>query len=53
MKAILRLAADREHRTLSNMIEYLLLEYCERHAIPCPARDDEPAYSPRNTSNNP
>lgn len=33
MKAMLRLAADREHRTLSNMIEHLLIDYCERHAI--------------------
>lgn len=33
MKEMLRIAADREHRTLSNMIEHLLIDYCERHAI--------------------
>lgn len=33
MKAMLRLAAEREHRTLSNMIEHLLIDYCVRNAI--------------------
>lgn len=35
MKALLRVAADREHRTLSNMLEHLLIDYCERHGIEC------------------
>ncbi|WP_407278233.1 hypothetical protein U5817_17355 [Aromatoleum evansii] len=39
MKATLRLLADREHRTLSNMIEHLLIDYCERNAIARPAQD--------------
>lgn len=33
MKELLRIAAEREHRTLSNMIEALVLDYCERHGI--------------------
>lgn len=33
LKALLRAAADREHRTLSNMIEHLLIDYCERNNI--------------------
>lgn len=33
MKELLRIAAEREHRTLSNMIEALVLAYCERHGI--------------------
>lgn len=40
-KALLRVAANREHRTLSNMIEHLLIDYCERHAISCAEHTDE------------
>lgn len=32
-KELLRRAAGVEHRTLSNMLEVLILEYCERHDI--------------------
>ncbi|WP_240619820.1 hypothetical protein [Cupriavidus neocaledonicus] len=32
-KDLLRRAAESEHRTLSNMLEVLILEYCERHRI--------------------
>ena len=34
MKELLRIAAEREHRTLSNMIEALVLDYCETKGIP-------------------
>lgn len=40
MKAMLRVAADREHRTLSNMIEHLLIDYCERLGIECPLQTE-------------
>jgi hypothetical protein len=33
MKELLRLAAEREHRTLSNMLEVLVLEYCNQHGL--------------------
>lgn len=33
MKELLRTAAEREHRTLSNMIEALVLDYCESEGI--------------------
>jgi len=33
MKELLRIAAEREHRTLSNMIEALVLDYCESKGI--------------------
>lgn len=33
MKELLRTAAEREHRTLSNMIEALVLDYCESRGI--------------------
>ena len=50
MKAMLRAAAEREHRTLSNMIEHLLIDYCERHAIPRPLlAEAQPASNPRNS----
>ena len=29
VKELLRLAAAKEHRTLSNMLEYLVLRHCE------------------------
>jgi len=34
MKELLRIAAEREHRTLSNMIETLVINYCESRGIP-------------------
>lgn len=40
LKAIIQIAAKREHRSLSNMIEFLVLEYCERHGLTFP--DEEP-----------
>ncbi len=33
MKELLRTAAEREHRTLSNMVECLLLDYAKQHGI--------------------
>lgn len=55
MKAMLRAIADREHRTLSNVIEHLLIDYCERHAISAPAQtdDNDVASSRRNSGNTP
>ena len=32
-KALLREAAAREHRSASNMVEHLILEYCEKNSI--------------------
>jgi len=33
IKELLRRAADREHRTLSNMLEVLILGYCHEHGL--------------------
>lgn len=33
MKEMLRRAAQHEHRTLSNMLEVLILEYCKVHGL--------------------
>ncbi|MDE2395592.1 MAG: hypothetical protein KGL43_28595 [Burkholderiales bacterium] len=38
LKDLLRLASTREHRTLSNMVEYLVREHCERNQIAAPPR---------------
>ncbi len=40
MKELLRPVAAHEHRTLSNMVEHLIIDYCERNDIPLevPAR---------------
>ena len=32
-KELLRLAAAKEHRTVSNMIDFLILDHCERNGI--------------------
>ena len=34
IKALLRLAAESEHRSATSMIEVLILDYCERNSIP-------------------
>lgn len=36
LKDLLRLASTREHRTLSNMVEFLVREHCERHQVASP-----------------
>ena len=38
LKDLLRLASTREHRTLSNMVEFLVREHCERHKIAAQAQ---------------
>lgn len=32
-KALLRVAAAKEHRSVSNMVEHLLLDYCTKYSI--------------------
>lgn len=36
-KALLEAAATRENRSLTNMLETLLLAYCEQHGITAPS----------------
>jgi hypothetical protein len=33
LKEALRLAAEREHRSIANMVEVMILDYCERTGI--------------------
>ena len=40
LKEGLRAAADREHRSIANMIEVLIRDYCGRNGIAIPEQDD-------------
>ena len=42
IKQMLRLAAGRERRTISNMVEVLVLAYCQQHEIEVDAEVDSP-----------
>ena len=33
LKELVKLAAEREHRTASNFIDFLVRDYCDRHNI--------------------
>lgn len=33
LKEALRIASEREHRSMANMIEFLVLDYCEQRGI--------------------
>lgn len=33
LKELVRLAAEREHRSISNLIEVLVREYCTKHGV--------------------
>lgn len=37
LRQLLRLGADREHRTVSNFIEFLVLDYCDKNSVEAPA----------------
>lgn len=36
LKDAVRTAADREHRSIANMIEVMIRDHCGRHGIPIP-----------------
>lgn len=36
LKEALRIAADQEHRSIANMVEVLIRDYCEGHGIAIP-----------------
>lgn len=40
VKDALRTAAAREHRSIANMVEVLIREYCGRNGIAIPEQDD-------------
>jgi len=39
LKEALRVAADHEHRSIANMVEVLIREYCEQRGIPIPSSE--------------
>ena len=41
LKAALRSAATREHRSIANMVEVLIRDYCKRHDINVLDKDDQ------------
>ena len=36
LKEALRRAAELEHRSIANMVEVMIMNYCERHGYPAP-----------------
>jgi len=36
IKEAMRIAANQEHRSIANMVEYLIREHCEREGISIP-----------------
>lgn len=40
LKEALRIAADQEHRSIANMIEVLIRDYCEQHGIAIPLSEE-------------
>ena len=39
VREALRQAAEREHRSISNMVEYLIVQHCQRVNIPVVKRE--------------
>ena len=39
LKDALRVAADQEHRSIANMVEVLIREYCEQRGIAIPSSE--------------
>jgi hypothetical protein len=42
LKEALRTAADREHRSIANMVEILIRDWCGRNGIAIPEQQDLP-----------
>ncbi len=40
LKEALRTAAEREHRSIANMVAVLIMDYCGRNGIAIPTMDD-------------
>ncbi|MFG7159729.1 DUF1778 domain-containing protein [Burkholderia pseudomallei] len=41
LKELIRLAAEREHRTIANFIEVLVRQHCGEHGIVAPAKQPQ------------
>lgn len=40
LKVALRIAADQEHRSIANMVEVLIRDYCEQRGIAIPTPEE-------------
>lgn len=40
LKEALRIAADQEHRSIANMVEVLIRDYCEQRGIAIPSSEE-------------
>lgn len=40
LKEALRIAADQEHRSIANMVEVLIRDYCEQRGIAIPPSEE-------------
>lgn len=40
LKEALRIAAEREHRSIANMVAVLIRDHCERNGIPIPEQGE-------------
>lgn len=47
LKEALRTAAQLEHRSITNMVEVLIRDYCDRNDISIPEQDDHPSPKKR------
>lgn len=43
IKQLLRMAAEREHRSIASMMEVLILNYAQEHGLEVDAGQDEPS----------
>ena len=47
LKEALRIAAEQEHRSIANMVEVMIRDYCGRTGVPIQAAPPVPAKSTR------
>lgn len=45
-KRLLKLAAEKEHRTMTNMVEYLVYDFCEKRGIIDPKEEKKDQLNP-------
>lgn len=45
IKQLLRVAAEREHRSVASMVEVLVIEYARKHGLQLPAQGGRPSES--------
>lgn len=51
LKKVLRLAAANEHRSMANMVEYLVLNYCAENNLQTSESSDPPSHQTSDPTN--